>query len=93
MRPQHRPGISSPNLSDMRVGSLTSPANHITLKMEETGPTVCSPYVGSLTSPANHITLKMEETGPTVCSHYPRRPQSLTIFSCHYKGNTFFSLI
>ena len=34
------PGISSPTLSDKCVGSLTSPANHITLKMEETGPTV-----------------------------------------------------
>jgi len=38
------PGISSPNFSDKCVGSLTSPANHITLKMQETGPTVYSPY-------------------------------------------------
>ena len=34
------PGISAPTLSDKCVGSLTSPANHITLKMQETGTTV-----------------------------------------------------
>ena len=35
--------ISSPALSDKWVGSLTSPANHVTLKMQETGPMVYSP--------------------------------------------------
>jgi len=34
------PGNSSPTLSDKCVGSLTSPA----LKMQETGPTVYTPY-------------------------------------------------
>ena len=34
----------APTLCDKFVGSLTSPANHVTLKMQETGPTIYSPY-------------------------------------------------
>ena len=43
MRPDHTPGTTSPTLSDKCVGSLTFPANHVTLKMQETGPMVYSP--------------------------------------------------
>ena len=41
-RPLHR--TTSPTLFDKCVGSLTSLDNLVTLKMQETGPTVYSPY-------------------------------------------------
>ncbi len=37
-------GTSCPTLYDKCVGSFTSPADHIPLKMQETGPTVYRPY-------------------------------------------------
>ena len=33
------------------------------------------------------------ETGPTVFCPYPRRLESQTVYRCHYKGSTFFSVI
>ena len=38
------PSTTCPTLFDKCVGSSRFPANHVKLKMQETGPTVSSPY-------------------------------------------------
>ena len=48
-RPQHRE-LHALLFFDNYVGSLTFPANHITLKIQATGPSVYSPYLRRLES-------------------------------------------
>ena len=47
------PGTPCPTLYDKCVGSLTSPADYITLKMQGTGPTIYRPYPRRL----EHLTI------------------------------------
>ena len=46
-----------------------------------------------LLRPTEMWTMKSCDTGSTVYRSYPRRLESLTIWSCNYKGSTFYSVI
>ena len=53
-RPDHYTGNSVPYSYDKCMGSLTSPAYYITLKMQEMGPTIYHPYPRRL----EHLTIR-----------------------------------
>ena len=84
----HHPTFHLP--SDWRVGNIYTRCTRKgqTTTPGTTSPTLCGKCVGFL---ASHkvITNKGCESGPTVYRPYPRRLESLTICSCHYKGSTF----
>ena len=49
--------------------------------------------VGSFTSHNNQISVSAVRRDLRFFRPYPRRLESLTVYRCHYKGSTFFSVI
>jgi len=55
MRPGHNTRNYVPSSFQEVYGSLTSPAIHVTLIMQEVGPTICSPYNSRILEHLNHL--------------------------------------
>ena len=73
---------------------ITHPAQErLTTPSWSTSPTLSEQWCGFFYAPQEPDKWKCCETGPTVFRPYPRRLESLTICTCHYKGSTFFSVM
>ena len=73
---------------------ITHPAQErLTTPSGSTSPTLSEQWCGFFYAPQEPDKWKCCETGPTVFRPYPRRLESLTICTCHYKGSTFFSVM
>ena len=58
-----------------------------------TSPTVFEQWCGFFCASLEPDNWKCSETGPAVFRPCATRLESLTVFRCHYKGRTFFSVI
>ena len=56
-------------------------------------PTLFKQWCGFFYVPHEPDKRKCCEMGPTIFRAYPRRLESLSVYSCHYKGSFFFSVI
>ena len=73
-----------PPYMSVKVRQTTTPGT--------TCPTLYEECVGSLMSHRFITCARACEQGPTVYRPYPRRPESLIVCRCYYKGSTFSSV-